>query len=190
MQGVLCENFIFILLKIGARMPHDAFIWEKFMKYLAIALSAIALSISACTTPSLPITSTQETTPMPKSTTTLVSAYDFDTTVHRLKSTIESKGMTVFAVIDHQKAGKDAGLDMQPATVLIYGNPKAGTPLMVKDPAFALTLPLKVLITQTNGQVQVIYTPANELIKGTAITPSEVANTLANAEKLIQATIK
>ena len=79
---------------------------------------------------------------------------------------------------------------MQPATVLIYGNPKAGTPLMQKEPAFALTLPLKVLITQTNGQVQVIYTPADELIKGTSIAPSEVANTLAGAEKLIQATIK
>ena len=79
---------------------------------------------------------------------------------------------------------------MQPATVLIFGNPKVGTPLMVKDPSFALQLPLKVLITQTDGQVQVIYTPANTLIKGSQITPTEVATTLANAEKLIQATIK
>lgn len=98
--------------------------------------------------------------------------------------------MTVFAVIDHTKSAQEVGLNMQPATVLIYGNPKAGTPLMQKDPAFALALPLKVLITETNGQVQVIYTPANELIKGSQIQPSDVANTLANAEKLIKAVLE
>lgn len=61
---------------------------------------------------------------------------------------------------------------------------------MQKDPNFALTLPLKVLITETDSAVKVIYTPANELIKGSQIQPADVANTLANAEKLIQATVK
>lgn len=151
---------------------------------------AAALLISACTaTPN--ITNPAPTAiPATQKTTHLVSNYDFITTVNRLKSTIESKGMTIFATIDHTQAAKDHSLNMQPATVLIFGNPKVGTPLMVKDPSFALQLPLKVLITQTNGQVQVIYTPADTLIKGSQITPTEVATTLANAEKLIQATIK
>ncbi|STZ56336.1 Uncharacterized conserved protein [Moraxella lacunata] len=157
------------------------------MKIFALPLLALALSLSACATTN-PVHEPTKATAMTHAT--LISSYDFDTTVHRLKSTIESKGMTVFAVIDHAKSAQEVGMDMQPATVLIYGNPKAGTPLMQKDPAFALSLPLKVLVTEINGQVQVIYTPANELIKGSQIQPSDVANTLASAEKLIQATVK
>ena len=61
---------------------------------------------------------------------------------------------------------------------------------MKKDPGFALALPLKVLITETDGQVQVIYTPANELIKGSQIQPSDVEDTLANAEKLIRSVLQ
>ena len=78
---------------------------------------------------------------------------------------------------------------MQPAIVLIFGNPKAGTPLMVKDPAFALQLPLKVLITETDGKVQVSYVPAQHLILGSKIAPADVENTLAKAEGLIRATV-
>lgn len=160
------------------------------MKILYLPLIAVALSLSACATTN-PATKPQTAqTVMTTKTTTLTSPYEFNDTVHRLKTAIESKGMTVFAVIDHQKSAQNVGLSMQPATVLIYGNPKAGTPLMQKDPTFALSLPLKVLITETNGQVQVVYTPADELIKGSQIQPADVANTLANAEKLIQATLK
>lgn len=157
------------------------------MKILALPLVALALSLGACTTTNSTHAPTKATA---MTYATLNSPYDFNTTVHRLKSTIESKGMAVFAVVDHTKSAQEVGLNMQPATVLIYGNPKAGTPLMQKDPAFALALPLKVLITETNGQVQVIYTPANELIKGSQIQPSDVANTLANAEKLIKAVLE
>ncbi|OPH38024.1 DUF302 domain-containing protein [Moraxella equi] len=153
------------------------------MKIFALPLLALALSLGAYATTN-PVHEPTKATAMTHAT--LISPYDFNTTIHRLKSTIESKGMTVFAVIDHAKSAQEVGMDMQPATVLIYGNPKAGTPLMQKDPAFALALPLKVLITETNGQVQVIYTPADELIKGSQIQPSDVANTLANAEKLIK----
>lgn len=157
------------------------------MKILVLPLVALALSLGACTTTN-PTHAPTKATAMTYAT--LNSPYDFNTTVHRLKSTIESKGMAVFAVVDHTKSAQEVGLNMQPATVLIYGNPKAGTPLMQKDPAFALALPLKVLITETNGQVQVIYTPANELIKGSQIQPSDVANTLANAEKLIKVVLE
>lgn len=123
-------------------------------------------------------------------TATLTSSYNYQQTIDRLKNAISSKGMTVFSVIDHETAAKNVGLTMQPATVIVYGNPKAGTPLMVKDPNFALTLPLKVLVTQVDGQVKVIYTPSDVLVQGSQIKAEDVANTLANAEKLIQATIK
>lgn len=157
------------------------------MKTPSLALLALTLSLSACTAIS-PVHEPTKATAMTH--TNLVSPYDFNTTVSRLKSAIQSKGMTVFATIDHAKAAQDDGMTMQPATVIIYGSPKAGTPLMKKDPAFALALPLKVLIIETDGQVQVIYTPANELIKGSQIQPSDVEDTLANAEKLIRSVLQ
>ena len=95
----------------------------------------------------------------------------------------------VFTAIDHQAAARKHGLQMQLATVLIFGAPKAGTPLMVKDPAFALQLPLRVLVTEVNGQVQVVFNDTRALISGSHINYADVENTLANAEKLIRATV-
>ena len=66
---------------------------------------------------------------------------------------------------------------------------KAGTPLIVKDPAFALQLPLRVLVTQTPAGVQAVFTDTHALIDGSRIEYSEVENTLANAEKLIRAVV-
>lgn len=120
---------------------------------------------------------------------TISSRYDYEKTVERLKAAIDSKGMTLFAEIDHMKAAQEAGLAMQPATVLIFGNPKAGTPLMKKDPNFALQLPLKVLITEVDDEVMVSFTDTRELIKGSDIKYSDVENTLAGAEKLITNTV-
>ena len=121
---------------------------------------------------------------------TIDSRYDFAATVTALETAIQEKGMTLFARIDHQAAAKEAGLDMQPATVLIYGSPKAGTPLMKNDPTLALQLPLKVLITENDGKVQVLLNSAEQVVARSNTPYSAVENTLANAEKLIRATIE
>lgn len=120
---------------------------------------------------------------------TIDSRYDFAATVTALETAIQEKGMTLFARIDHQAAAKEAGLDMQPATVLIYGSPKAGTPLMQNDPTLALQLPLKVLITENDGKVQVLLNSAEQVVVRSNTPYSAVENTLANAEKLIRATV-
>ena len=78
---------------------------------------------------------------------------------------------------------------MQPAVVIIYGAPKAGTPLMVKDPTLALQLPLKVLVTETNGRVHVLLNSAEQVVARSHTPYAAVENNLANAEKLIRATI-
>ena len=117
------------------------------------------------------------------------SRYDFAATVTALETAIQEKGMTLFARIDHQAAAQAAGLDMQPATVLIYGSPKAGTPLMQNDPTLALQLPLKVLITENDGKVQVLLNSAEQVVARSNTPYSAVENTLANAEKLIRATV-
>lgn len=120
------------------------------------------------------------------STRTVESQYGFDETVTRLQNAVKEKGMNVFAVIDHQEAARQNGLSMQPAKVIVFGTPKAGTPLMVKDPAFALQLPLRVLVTEIGGHTQVVYNDTHALVAGSKIDYAEVENTLANAEKLIR----
>ena len=149
---------------------------------------ATAASLTACAQNSAPEAPATQATNAPR-IHTVASKYPFDETVTRLQNAIQAKGMTVFAVIDHRAAARQSGLEMQPATVIVFGTPKAGTPLMVKDPTFALQLPLRVLVTQTPAGVQAVFTDTHALIDGSRIEYSEVENTLANAEKLIRAVV-
>src|SRR5699024_4664751 len=92
---------------------------------------------------------------------TLTSHYTFDDTLQRLREAFADKGLTIFAEIDHQAAAKAVGLDMPPASVLIFGNPKGGTPLMQANLQVAVELPLKVLVSEPKkGQVDVVCVKA------------------------------
>jgi uncharacterized protein (DUF302 family) len=76
----------------------------------------------------------------------------------RLAGIIESRGMTVFARIDHRAAANAVGLDMKPMVLLLFGNPKVGTPLMQKYPSLAIDLPLKALVWEDEaGRVWISY---------------------------------
>lgn len=119
-------------------------------------------------------------------THTVDSRYSFQETITRLENAVQARGMKVFARIDHQAAAQESGLQMQPATVLVFGTPKAGTPLMVRDPAFALQLPLRVLVTEVGGKVQVVFNDTHALIEGSQIAYADVAHSLAKAEGLIR----
>ncbi|SUT98325.1 Uncharacterized conserved protein [Actinobacillus lignieresii] len=122
--------------------------------------------------------------------TVFESKFDFQKTVETLETGFKNKGMMIFTKIDHQAAAKAAGLEMQPATVIVYGTPKAGTPLMIKDPTLALQLPLKVLITEpTKGKVEVMLHKAEQVVAHSNTPYSAVENSLAKAEKLIEATV-
>jgi uncharacterized protein (DUF302 family) len=74
------------------------------------------------------------------------SPYSVDETIRRLDEVVRSKGLTVFARIDHSSGAREVGLDMQDEQVLIFGTPRAGTPLMVARPLVGLDLPLRVLV--------------------------------------------
>jgi uncharacterized protein (DUF302 family) len=78
-------------------------------------------------------------------------------TVDRLTGMIAARGMTVFAVIDQQAAAATAGLELRATTLVLFGSPAAGTPVMVAVPLAALDLPLKVLIWDDGGQTTVSY---------------------------------
>jgi uncharacterized protein (DUF302 family) len=74
------------------------------------------------------------------------SSYPVDETVAHIEAILREKGVKVFEVIDHGGEAKQAGLEMRPAKVVIFGNPRAGTPLMVAAPSTAIDLPLKLLV--------------------------------------------
>ncbi|MFU2050166.1 DUF302 domain-containing protein [Bordetella hinzii] len=91
------------------------------------------------------------------------SARGFDETVTHLRQGLVEQGMTVFAEIDHAGAAEAVGLTMPPTKVLVFGNPKAGTPLMLAAPDVALDLPLRVLVREQDGRVEVLMHPTANL---------------------------
>src|SRR5262249_46851742 len=81
-----------------------------------------------------------------------------DETVDALKTTLHAKGVLLFATIDHSGEAAKVGIRMAPTKLLIFGNPKAGTPVMIAAPSAAIDLPLKVLVWEdTAGKVFVSY---------------------------------
>jgi len=81
-----------------------------------------------------------------------------DETVEKLKAILQSKGITLFALIDHSGEAIKAGMKMRPTKLLILGNPKAGTPVMLAAPSSAIDLPLKILIWEdAQGKAWVTY---------------------------------
>ena len=79
-------------------------------------------------------------------------------TVERLQVILQAKGVTLFAVIDHSGEAEKIGMKMRPTKLLIFGNPKAGTPLMLAGPSSAIDLPLKILVWEdANQEVWISY---------------------------------
>lgn len=90
--------------------------------------------------------------------TTVPSSFSVAETINRLEALVKEKGITVFARIDHQAEAAKAGLTMKASQLLIFGNPKAGTPLMKAAPTTAIDLPLKALAWEdADGKVWLSY---------------------------------
>ncbi len=78
--------------------------------------------------------------------------------VHKIKSLLVIRGITLFAVIDHSGEAEAAGMKMPDTKLVIFGNPKGGTPLMLASPSVAIDLPLKLLVAQdANGKCSISY---------------------------------
>lgn len=90
-------------------------------------------------------------------TNLVMSRYGFAETVQRLRAAIEAAGQTVFAVLDQASAAADAGTSLRPTILIIFGNPKGGSPVMEAWPVTGLELPLKFLIWQDEEGVTVAY---------------------------------
>ena len=86
------------------------------------------------------------------------SSHSVDETVEKLKGILQAKRIALFALVDHSGAAIKAGMKMRPTKLLIFGNPKAGTPVMLAAPSSAIDLPLKILIWEdAQGKVWVTY---------------------------------
>jgi uncharacterized protein (DUF302 family) len=86
------------------------------------------------------------------------SRLSVDETVTRLESVLQSRGVKLFAIVDHSGEAASIGMKMRPTKLLIFGNPKAGTPVMLASPSAALDLPLKILVAEdAKGRVWISY---------------------------------
>jgi uncharacterized protein (DUF302 family) len=112
------------------------------------------------------------------------SNHSVDQTVGRLKGILEAKGVTLFALVDHSGEAAKAGMTMRPTKLLIFGSPKAGTPLMLAAPSSAIDLPLKILVWEDNhGKVWVSYN-SSEYLQERHDLPKELLQNIAVVETL------
>jgi len=112
------------------------------------------------------------------------SNHSVDETVERVKGILQSKGVTLFALIDHSGEAEKVGMKMRPTKLLIFGNPKGGTPLMLAAPSVAIDLPLKILVWEdSQGKVWVSYNSPEYLQQRHGL-PQELLANIAVVETL------
>jgi len=114
----------------------------------------------------------------------IASNHSVDATLDRLKKILSAKGVTLFAVVDHSGEAEKVGMAMPPTKLLIFGSPKAGTPLMLAAPSIAIDLPLKILVWEdAAGKVWISYnTP--EYLRERHNVPQELIPNIAVVETL------
>jgi uncharacterized protein (DUF302 family) len=98
------------------------------------------------------------------------SKYGYGETIERLSATLRDAGNTIFATIDQAAAAKTVGLTLRPTTLNVFGNPKGGTPLMTAFPQVALELPLRLVVWEQDGAVQVAATQMSAIARRYGVT--------------------
>ena len=105
------------------------------------------------------------------------SNHSVDQTVGKLKDILQSKGVALFALVDHSGEAQKVGMKMPPTKLLIFGSPKAGTPLMLAAPSSAIDLPLKILVSEDSaGKVWVSYNSPSYLAERHGLPPDLLQN--------------
>jgi uncharacterized protein (DUF302 family) len=115
----------------------------------------------------------------------VASKYSVDATVQRLESVLAERGIRVFALIDHSGEAEKVGMKMRPTKLVICGNPKGGTPVMVAAPSVAIDLPLKALVAEdAAGKVWVSYN-SPEYLQQRHSVPEELIKNIAVVGALV-----
>lgn len=144
------------------------------MWQLAVLLSCLAL----------PVLAAGQAADKKNGIVTISSNHSVDETVARLKAILQSKGITLFAVIDHSGEAAKVGMKMPNTKLVIFGNPKGGTPLMLAAPSIAIDLPLKILVAEDHqGNVWVSYN-STEYLKERHALPEDLVSNIAVVQSL------
>src|SRR5579872_2800823 len=115
----------------------------------------------------------------------VASPNSVDDTVKRLQSILTQKGLQVFALVDHDGEAEKVGMKMRPTKLLIFGSPRAGTPLMVAAPTLAIDLPLKALVSEDeNRKVWVTYS-SPEFLQERHAVPKDLVKNIAGVGALL-----
>jgi len=119
-----------------------------------------------------------------------LSPFSVPETVRRLEDTVRAKGLTIFARIDHAGGAREVGLEMRDEQLIVFGNPRAGTPLMVARPLVGLELPLRVLVWRdAEGRVWVSYNESAFIARRFAL-PDSLEKNIAGVPALVDAALR
>lgn len=102
---------------------------------------------------------------------TVVSSSGHGETLRRLLDAIARRGLTVFAQFDHAAAAREAGMELADELVVVFGNPRAGTPLMQRDPKIGIELPLRLLVWKGGEQTTLGYNDPQDLLQLYDVAP-------------------
>ena len=111
------------------------------------------------------------------------SANGFPETLSNLVRAITGRGLSVFAQIDHAAAARDVGLELAPEVLVIFGSPRAGTPLMQSDPRIGIELPLRMLVWEAEDGTMIGYNDPRDL--GSSYAVDQQSSTLEAMSKLL-----
>lgn len=116
----------------------------------------------------------------------VASSHSVDQTVEKLTGILQAKGVTLFALVDHSGEAEKVGMTMRPTKLLIFGSPKAGTPLMQAAPSIAIDLPLKILVAEDEqGKVWISYN-SPEYLQERHHLPAELLQNIAVVKTLAE----
>lgn len=118
---------------------------------------------------------------------TIPGHHPVDETVEKLKAILQAKNVTLFAIVDHSGEAAKAGMSMPNTKLLIFGNPKVGTPVMLAAPGIAIDLPLKILVAEDSaGRTSISYNSTQFLAERHGLSP-DLLKSLAVVEGLATA---
>src|SRR5580698_4289740 len=120
----------------------------------------------------------------------LRSPYSVADTLQRLEAIVTSKGLTIFARVDHSGEAAKVGMKMQPTELLIFGSPKSGTPLMVASPTLAIDLPLKALAWQDAEAVVWLSYDSPEYLQQRHNIPDNLLQNIAGIRSLCEQAVR
>ncbi|HEX8815943.1 MAG TPA: DUF302 domain-containing protein [Terriglobales bacterium] len=171
---------------IPTRPSTQAVLIAVFLALIGLAMAVYLLSVHSSTN-SNPQTHVEASVSQGNGIVTKPSNHSVDETVDKLKNILQAKGVQLFALVDHSGEAAKVGLKMTPTKLLIFGSPKAGTPLMLAAPSIAIDLPLKILVAEdAQGKVWIRYnSPA--YLQARHGLPADLLPTLAAVETLATA---